>query len=118
MKTASLTHLLLAICVAISLFLSPLPVSVPGGIADADPMMAMADEMPGCPGPMTPDECHKCPLMVVCLVKSVTGIPGDLLASRIAYGKRLALRPGDDILLAGLGYPPPARPPRTKVIPA
>ena len=118
MKLALLTHLLLAFCVAISLFLSPLPVSALGGVRDGGQMIAMADQMPGCPGPMTPDECHKCPLMVVCLVKSIAGIPGDLLGSTVAYGKRLALRPGNDILLAGLGYPPPARPPRTNVIPA
>ena len=111
-------HLLLAIFVAIGLLLSPLPVSAARDAQPSGQMMEMADSMPGCPGPMSQDECHKCPLMVVCLVKSVAGIPGDLLGSRVAYGKRLALRPGDDTLLAGLGYPPPARPPRTNVIPA
>ena len=114
----SITHLLLAICVAISLSLSLLPVSAAGGKTDAGEMVAMADEMPGCPGPMTPDECHKCPLMVVCLVKSVAGIPGDVLGAKVAYGQRLVLRPSNDALLAGLGFPPPARPPRTNVIPA
>ena len=118
MKTASIPHLLLAFLVAFSLLLSPLPVLAAGGMSDDGQMMAMADGMPGCPGPMTPDECHKCPLMVVCLDKSVAGIPGDVLGTRVAYGQRLALRPGNDTLLAGLGYPPPARPPRTSVIPA
>ena len=83
-----------------------------------DQMLAMADIMAGCPGPMAPDECQKCPLMVVCLVKSVADIPGDVLGTRLAYGQRLALRPGDDAPLTGLGYSPPARPPRTQVIPA
>ena len=118
MKSTSLTHLLLAICVAISLFLSPLPIPAVGGTTGAAQMLAMADEMPRCPGPMTLDECHKCPLMVVCLVKSLTGIPGELSGTRISYSQRLAQRSGNDALLAGLGYPPPARPPRTYVIPA
>lgn len=97
---ASLTHLLLAFCIAVSLFLSPLPVLAAGGTGGDGQMIAMADQMPGCPGPMTPDECRKCPLMVVCLVKSVAGIPGDVFETRTAYGKRLALRPGNDTLLS------------------
>ena len=118
MNFTSIIHLLLACCVAIGLLLSPLPVSAARDMQASGQMMAMADEMPGCPGPMTPDECHKCPLMVVCLVKSVAGIPGDVLGAKVAYGQRLVLRPSNDALLAGLGFPPPARPPRTNVIPA
>lgn len=118
MNVVYFNHLLLAICVAIGLLLSPLPVATARDIQSSGQIMSMADEMPGCPGPMTPDECHKCPLMVVCLVKSVAGIPGDVLGAKLAYGQRLVLRPGNDTMLAGLGYPPPARPPRTNVIPA
>ena len=112
------THLFLAIFVAIGLLLSPLPVSAARDMQGSGQVMAMADEMPGCPGPMTPDECQKCPLMVVCLVKSLASLPAHGFGTAIAFGNPLAMRPRSDRLIAGLGQSPPARPPRTPGIPA
>ena len=118
MKSNPLTHLLLAIFVAIGLFVSPLPVAAGGYMDDSAQMMDMTNAMPGCPSPMVPDECHKCPLMVVCLIKSVAAVPDSALGAPVAFGQPLGIKPGHDRLLAGLGFSPPARPPRTSVIPA
>lgn len=113
-----LHHLLLAIFVVIGLILPPLPAFAAPATGHAGQIMAMADDMPGCPGPMTPDDCQKCPLMVACAVKGLTCCCGTLPGAAMSYDEILALLPGNDALLAGLGSSPPARPPRTSVIPA
>ena len=117
-KTSLLPHLLLAIFVVIGLILPPLPAFAAQATGHAGQMAAMADDMPNCPGPMTPDDCQKCPLMVVCAVEGVTFRCGTLPGAPMACNEIRALLPGNDALLAGLGSSPPARPPRTPVIPA
>lgn len=115
---APLIHLLLAVFIAFGLLMSPLPPSAAQAMQQAGQMMAMANDMPDCPAPMTPDDCRKCPLMVASPSQWAADVCGAVFGTPVAYGGPIPLWPDNDTLPAGLGYCPPARPPRTCVIPA
>jgi len=117
-KLKSLTNLLAGFFISVSLMFSPSPVSAAVNSANADQMAAMMDDMPDCPKPMTNDDCQKCSMMVVCLVKSVASFTDTTFGKPASYGQRLRFIRADDALWPGLGFSAPARPPRTSVIPA
>ena len=118
MNLKSFAHLLSAFFIAVSLLFSPLPVSAAVNSANADQMAAMMDDMPDCPKPMTNDDCQKCSMTVVCLVKSVATFSDTTFGKQASYAQRLRFIRVDDALGTGLGFSAPARPPRTSVIPA
>jgi hypothetical protein len=79
--------------------------------ADSSDMMA---DMPCCPDKQKSNDCQDCPLMAICMSKSMqAGSSTQAIAmDGLAYQR---LRPADDHAIDGLARPPPEHPPRRLV---
>jgi hypothetical protein len=79
----------------------------------ADAAMAMPADMPCCPDKAPVPDCAKdCPLMALCLAGTVLSLSSGAGLLVLVRLSSLVL-PGNDADLAGLGYGPPPRPPKT-----
>ena len=109
---------LLAILVVAGLYGAPLAVPAQAGAPPDEAAIRMSGNMPCCPTtPMLP-ECQKCPAMALCVANCVLNAP---VAATVVHWlpKLTRLSPAlNDRPEAGLDQPPPARPPRTSVLPA
>jgi hypothetical protein len=87
--------------------------SMPAAMASmADDMAAMSDDMPCCPDKSAPVDCADCPLMAICLAKTLQAQPSASMAEIEPVTLRMLL-PASDPEAESLGLPPPPRPPRT-----
>jgi hypothetical protein len=116
MNSWRLLNLALAALVTIGLTMAPLaaPPSIaahsqPAGMND----MSMSDDMPCCPDDHRSKDCGDCPLVAICILKSVQAGPAlaAALPLRHAIWTLHSLR--DDVLADGLARPPPDHPPRS-----
>ena len=109
---------LLAILVIVGLYGAPLAAPAQAGAPLDEAAIGMSGNMPCCPKtPMLP-ECQKCPAMALCAASCVLSAP---IAATVVHWlpKLTRLSPAlNDRPEAGLDQPPPARPPRTSVLPA
>jgi hypothetical protein len=97
--------------------------------ANADPMASMAmasmasdaasmsDDMPCCPEKSVPMDCADCPLMAICMAKTLQAQPSAGVAEIQSVTLRMLL-PVSDPAAESLGLLPPPKPPRSLVRPA
>jgi len=109
---------LLAISVIAGLALAPLAVpaaakaSVVAGMTD---MSSMSADMPCCPGEQKSKDCQDCPLLAICILKTVQAGPSLAAAMPLRHAIRTTHAVRDDMLADGLNRPPPDHPPRNLI---
>lgn len=106
---------LLAISVIAGLALAPLAtpaaakVSAVVGTTD---MSSMSADMPCCPGEQNSQDCQDCPLLAMCMLKTVQAGPSLAAAMPLRHAIRTTHSVRDDVAADGLIRPPPDHPPR------
>ena len=85
--------------------------SMSGDMAD------MSDDMPCCPEKSVPMDCADCPLMAICIAKTLQAQPSAGVAEIQSVTLRMLL-PVSDPAAESLGLLPPPKPPRSLVRPA
>jgi hypothetical protein len=116
---------LLAVLLIAGLVFAPLAAR-----ANANPMASMAvadeaaskaasmsDDMPCCPEKSSPMDCADCPLMAICMAKTLQAQPSAGAAEIQPVTLRMLL-PMSDPEAESLGLLPPPKPPRSLVRPA
>ena len=78
---------------------------------------SMAENMPCCPEKSAPADCADCPLMAICMVKTLQAQPLASIALVAPVMLRMRL-PASDPEAESLGLSPPPKPPRSLVRPA
>jgi hypothetical protein len=117
-KTPGILRHVLAIFVVAGLIAGPLAADAAAGAAQAVAMASMSDDMPCCPHTPPPVDCPKCPFMAVCsMPQCLPGLSSDTLVGVAPTVTRLLI-PLSDLNRDGLGYSPPARPPRSLILSA
>jgi hypothetical protein len=107
---------LLAIAVIAALAIAPLatPASAMASAAAnmAGMMSSMSADMPCCPDEQKAKDCQDCPLVAICMLKTIQAGPSLAAAMPIRHAIRTAHAARDDVLADGLDRPPPDHPPR------
>jgi hypothetical protein len=109
--------LLLVVLVTAGLTIAPLVTPAAAEHLSTNKMMQMADasdmmaDMPCCPDKQKGNDCQDCPLIAICMLKSLQAGPSSqaLAMDRPAHQR---LRSADDHAIDGLARPPPEHPPR------
>ena len=83
----------------------------------ADDAASMSDDMPCCPEKSSPMDCADCPLMAICMAKTLQAQPAAGAAEIQPVALRIQL-PVSDPEAESLGLLPPSKPPRSQVRPA
>jgi len=78
---------------------------------------SMSDDMPCCPEKSSPMDCADCPLMAICMAKTLQAQPAAGAAEILPVTLRILL-PVSDPEAESLGLLPPPKPPRSLVRPA
>ena len=78
----------------------------------ADDAAAMSDDMPCCPDKSAPMDCADCPLMAICMAKTLQALPSAGIAEIEPVMLRMLL-PASDAEAESLGLSLPPRPPRS-----
>lgn len=88
-------------------------IGVPVSMAAASSDMGEQGDMPCCPPekPVMPDCMKACPLLAVCLGKTIQGA-GSAAPLPVRLGTEEALVPGDEAVLRTRTQGPPLRPPQ------
>ena len=113
-----LLNLVLAVLVTVGLAVAPLATPAAAAQRHAAGMMdmSMSADMPCCPDEQKSKDCQDCPLVAMCVLKTVQAGP-----SAGHRPCRCAMRSGrshsvlDDVPADGLDRPPPDHPPRSLV---
>ncbi|WOH63275.1 hypothetical protein [Bradyrhizobium sp. BWA-3-5] len=92
------------------------PASV-AAAAMADETSSMAEDMSCCSEKSAPADCADCPLMAICMVKTLQAQPSASIALVDPVMLRMLL-PASDPDAESLGLSPPPKPPRSLVRPA
>ena len=109
-----LLNLALAVFVTVGLALAPLAAPMaatpaqPAGMTD----MSMSAEMPCCPDEQKSKDCQDCPLVAMCILKTVPAGPVATAIPLQRHAVRAAHSLLDDVFADGLDRPPPDQPPR------
>ncbi len=82
--------------------------------ASAMSAASMADSMLCCPKKHFPDDCHKCPLGVLCVSPGMLGAVNEFSTPFFPIIVRVTTFQADRFR-DGLGFSPPSRPPRILV---
>ncbi len=113
-----LLNLVFAVFVTVGLAVAPLatpamaaPSHETGMMDMAMSDMAMSADMPCCPGEQKKD-CPDCPLIALCVLKTVQAGPSSTEALPLRHAVRTQHSVFDDVLADGLDRPPPDHPPR------
>jgi hypothetical protein len=109
---------LLAICVIAGLVLAPLAAPAAAkapDVAGMTDMSSMSADMPCCPGEQKSKDCQDCPLLAMCVLKTVQAGPSLAAAMPLRHAIRTAHAVRDDTLADGLIRPPPDHPPRNLI---
>ena len=80
----------------------------------ADDTAAASDDMPCCPDKSAPMDCADCPLMAICMAKTLQAQPSAGVAEIQPVTLRMLL-PGSDPEVESVAYSPPPKPPRSLV---
>jgi hypothetical protein len=106
---------LLAIAVIAGLSLAPLATPAAAHVmaaGDMAGMSTMSADMPCCPDEQKSKDCSDCPLIAICVLKTVQAGPSLAAAMPVRHAIRTAHSLRDDVLADGLDRPPPDQPPR------
>jgi hypothetical protein len=106
---------LLAIAVIAGLSFAPLAAPTAAqelAVSDMAGMSSMSADMPCCPDEQKSKDCRDCPLIAMCVVKTVQGGPSLVAAMPVRHAIRTAHSIRDDVLADGLNQPPADQPPR------
>jgi hypothetical protein len=107
---------LLAIAVIAGLSLAPLATPAAAqaqAVAGMAGMSSMSADMPCCPDEQKSGDCRDCPLIAMCVLKTVQAGPSVAAAVPVRHAIRTAHLVRDDVFADGLDRPPPDHPPRT-----
>ena len=124
MALRRLINLVLALCVTVGLAMGP--VVTPAAAMQASMAMddmsamspdqsssdAMSADMPCCPSEPMSKACPDCPLMAICVMKTVQAGPSLASAMVVRHAVRTSHLFRDDVLADGVVRPPPDHPPR------
>ena len=119
MALRRLFNLVLAICVSFGLALGP--VVTPAAAMESSMAMGgmssmsadeMSADMPCCPSEQKSKDCPDCPLLAVCVLKTVQVGPSLASALTVRHAVRTTHGFMDDALADGVDRPPPDHPPR------
>ena len=119
MALRRLFNLVLAICVSFGLALGP--VVTPAAAMESSMAMGgmssmsadeMSADMPCCPSEPMSKACPDCPLMAICVMKTVQAGPSLASAMVVRHAVRTSHLFRDDVLADGVDRPPPDHPPR------
>jgi hypothetical protein len=112
---------LLAVFLIAGLVFAPLaaranadPVASMARAAMAGDAASMPDGMPCCPEKSSPVDCADCPLLAICMAKTLQAQPSASVAQVQSVTLRMLL-PGSDPEAESLGLLPPPKPPRSLV---
>ena len=104
-----------AVLVTVGLTLAPLaaPTAPPqaGSVGMSD--MSMSADMPCCPDEQKSKDCQDCPLVAMCVLKTVQAGLSETAALPLRHAIRTTRLVADDLVGDGLTRPPPDQPPRT-----
>ena len=75
---------------------------------------SMSEDMPCCPEKSLPMDCADCPLMAICMAKTLQAQPAAGVAEIQPVTLRMLL-PGSDPEVESVAYSPPPKPPRSLV---
>jgi hypothetical protein len=117
MDSRWLLNLALAVFVTVGLAVAPLvtraAVAQPyvGGMMD----MSTSADMPCCPDGQKSKDCQDCPLVAMCVLKTVQAGPSTTAAMPLRHPVRTVHSVLNDAPAVGLDRPPPDQPPRNLV---
>src|SRR6266702_268130 len=106
---------LLAIAVIAGLSLAPLATPAAAralAVSGMTGMSSMSADMPCCPDEQKSGDCGDCPLIAMCVLKTVQAGPSLAAAMPVRHAIRTAHSVRNDTLADGLVRPPPDHPPR------
>lgn len=117
MDVRRLLKLVLAIFVTIGLSLAPVvtPSVAIGAPAAMTDMAAMSGDMPCCPSEQKSKDCQDCPLLAICVLKTVQAGPSLTSPMTVRHVVRTYYSVLSDALTDGVDRPPPDQPPRTSI---
>lgn len=108
-------NLALAVFVTAGLAVAPLVAPVPAkepSVSEMADMSTMSADMPCCPDAQNSKNCQDCPLIAMCILKTVQAGPSLAAAMPVRHGIRTVHSVFDDAPADGLNRPPPDHPPR------
>ena len=111
-------NLALAVFVTVGLAVAPLGAPAIAALPHAGGMTDMsmsADDMPCCPDEQKSKDCHDCPLVAMCILKTTQAGPSSTEALPLRHAVRTVHSVLDDASTDGLNRPPPDQPPRNLV---
>jgi hypothetical protein len=106
---------LLAIAVIAGLSLAPLATPAAAqalAVSEMAGMSSMSADMPCCPDEQKSKDCGDCPLIAMCILKTVQAGPSQVAVMPVRHAIRTAHLVRNDALADGLDRPPPDYPPR------
>ena len=105
---------LLAVFLIVGLVIAPLSARTNTAAAAAMATASMSADMPCCPDKSTPADCDQCPLMAICMVKTLQA-PSSAGVVEVQPVTLRMLLPGSDPEAESLAHLPPPKPPRSLV---
>jgi hypothetical protein len=114
MSFRRLLNLALAVFVTVGLVVAPLATPAAGTAPQETGMtaMSMSADMPCCPDEQKNKDCQDCPLVAMCILKTVQAGPSPTAALPLRHAIRTAHSVLDDAPAHGFDRPPPDQPPR------
>lgn len=111
-------NLALAVFVTAGLAVAPLMAPAAAKERSANEMtgmLTMSADMPCCPDEQNSKNCQDCPLVAMCILKTVQAGPSLTAAIPVRHGIRTVHSVFDEVPADGLNRPPPDHPPRNLV---
>ena len=103
----------LAIAVIAGLSLAPLATPAAARPLAVTGMSSVSADMPCCPDEQKNGDCRDCPLIAMCVLKTVQAGPSLAAAMPLRHAIRTVHSVLDDVFADGLNQPPPDQPPRS-----
>ncbi|MCK1538012.1 MULTISPECIES: hypothetical protein [unclassified Bradyrhizobium] len=115
MNLRGLLRIAFAVLVTAGLTLAPLAAPAAAAQARSDGMsdMSVSADMPCCPDEQKGKDCQDCPLVAMCVLKTVQAGLSETAALPLRHAIRTTHLVADDLVGDGLTRPPPDQPPRT-----
>ncbi|MEO8321084.1 MAG: hypothetical protein ABI561_22460 [Bradyrhizobium sp.] len=105
---------LLAVFLIVGLVIAPLSVRANEAVTASTSMASLSADMPCCPDESAPMDCDHCPLMAICMVKTLQAQSPAGVIEVLPVTLRMLL-PGSGPAAESLAHLPPPKPPRSLV---